>query len=68
MARPRIHTDVGSAGNIEIYRPTPEMLADAWRRNVAPRSATAWLMGDPAPGQSALDQRQGQRHEVSSSL
>jgi hypothetical protein len=27
----------------------------AWRRNAAPRSLTAWLMGDPAPGQSALD-------------
>jgi len=48
--------DVFSAG-APMPRPTPEMLADAWRRACAPRSITAFVMGDPAPGQSALDQR-----------
>lgn len=40
-----------------IYRPTPEMVLDAIRRNSADRSITAWLMGDPPPGCSALDKR-----------
>ncbi|SHG90162.1 hypothetical protein [Bradyrhizobium erythrophlei] len=39
------------------HRPTPEMIADAHRRNAAPRPIVSWLMGDPAPGQSALDKR-----------
>lgn len=39
------------------HRPTPEMLADARRRAIAPRSIVSWLAGDPAPGQSALDKR-----------
>jgi hypothetical protein len=38
-------------------RPTDEMMADARRRATAPRSITAWLAGDPAPGRSALDKR-----------
>ena len=39
-------------------RPTPEMQSEAWRRNAAARPLTAWLMGDPPPGQSALDRRE----------
>jgi hypothetical protein len=38
-------------------RPTEDMLADARRRAIAPRPLISWLMGDPAPGMSALDQR-----------
>jgi hypothetical protein len=39
------------------HRPSPAMIADALRRNAAPRPIVAWLMGDPPPGQSALDKR-----------
>ena len=46
---------------IEASRPTLEMMMDAWRRNTAPRSIVAWVMGDPAPGQSALDRRLAER-------
>lgn len=35
----------------------PEAIADRDRRIKAPRSLTALLCGDPAPGQSALDRR-----------
>jgi hypothetical protein len=38
-------------------RPTFDMVLDARRRATAPRSIIAWLAGDPAPGQSALDKR-----------
>jgi hypothetical protein len=37
----------------------PSVIDDALRRCLAPRSITALLFGDPAPGQSALDKRQG---------
>lgn len=37
-------------------RPTDEMLADRDRRYYGtPRTLTAWLMGDPPPGYSALE-------------
>jgi hypothetical protein len=39
------------------YRPSEAMLADARRRANAPRSLTAWVLGDPPPGMSALDQK-----------
>lgn len=39
------------------FAPPPDVVADAMRRAVAPRSLTALLMGDPAPGASALDRR-----------
>lgn len=35
----------------------PEVIEDARQRAMAPRSLTAILMGDPAPGQSALERR-----------
>lgn len=35
------------------------ILEDARRRTLAPRSITSFLCGDPAPGQSALDKREG---------
>lgn len=34
-------------------------VADAQRRASAPRTITAFVCGDPAPGQSALDRLQG---------
>jgi hypothetical protein len=37
----------------------PEAWAEASRRFSAPRTLTAWICGDPAPGFSALDQRMG---------
>jgi hypothetical protein len=37
----------------------PESWADASRRLNAPRTLSAWICGDPAPGYSALDQRMG---------
>lgn len=40
-----------------MARASSEALADARRRAIAPRSLTAWLCGDPAPGRSALDRR-----------
>lgn len=36
-----------------------EVWSDAKRRNLAPRTITSSIMGDPAPGQSALDKKQG---------
>lgn len=56
MSRLRDNRDLDT--EVPSYRPTLAMIADAQRRNAAPRPATAWLMGDPAPGQSALDKRQ----------
>ena len=35
-----------------------EVLADRERRQLALRTVTAFVFGDPAPGQSALDKRQ----------
>jgi hypothetical protein len=54
MVRPRtVNLDPETPPN----RPTPEMIEEALRRNAAPRPATAWLMGDPPPGRSALDKK-----------
>lgn len=39
-------------------RPTPQALADAERRLIAPRSLTAEVFRDPPPGYSALDRKQ----------
>ena len=44
----------GSAGQV-IHRPSTEMVLEARKRDNIPRSLTAWLCGDPAPGHSALD-------------
>lgn len=40
-------------------RPSAELIEDAQRRLLAPRSITSALMGDPPAGTSALDRRQG---------
>jgi hypothetical protein len=48
---------VGGADVKSVARPTEEMLLDARQRAQAPRSLTAWLSGDPPPGQSALDKK-----------
>jgi hypothetical protein len=38
-------------------RPDEKLLAEAEARANVPRTATAWLCGDPPPGYSALDKR-----------
>lgn len=43
-------------------RPTEAMLEDAKRRLLAERSITATQFGDPAPGMSALDQRNSRQN------
>jgi hypothetical protein len=55
----------GNVGGAEVKstaRPTEEMLIDARRRASAPRPLTAWLNGDPPPGQSALDKKHAESH------
>jgi hypothetical protein len=39
------------------HRPPDSVFADRAARERAPRSLTAWICGDPAPGWSALDRR-----------
>jgi hypothetical protein len=51
-AVPRVMTTIASRP-----QPLPEQIEAALHRNYAPRSVTASLLGDPAPGQSALDRR-----------
>jgi hypothetical protein len=41
-------------GRVEV---PDRVRADAIRRTSAPRTLTAWICRDPAPGQSALDKR-----------
>lgn len=52
--------EVGSAAG-ECHRshtgPSPKQLIERAQRQAAPRSLTALLCGDPAPGQSALDKK-----------
>lgn len=38
-------------------RPPPDLIEDAQRRSLAPRSITSMLCGDPPKGYSALDRR-----------
>jgi len=45
-------------GEVAFPRPTDDMMRDAEIRNFKPRSIVSWICGDPAPGYSALDQRQ----------
>lgn len=52
----------GTSGLV-VYDTRPKsiparVLADAARRSNADRTITAFICGDPAPGQSALDRRQ----------
>jgi hypothetical protein len=42
-------------------RANPDQLADAMARATAPRSITAFVFGDPPPGWSAFDLRDGAR-------
>ncbi len=47
---------------VKIVRPPAETLAErAYRLSLEPRSLSAFLMGDPLPGYSALDQMKGAR-------
>lgn len=58
LMRPRIHTDIGGAGKVEVtHRPSPEMLAEALRRNCAPRSLTH-LRTDGRSGARSIGARQ----------
>lgn len=41
-------------------QPAAEQLAGAEKRVCAPRTLTASILGDPAPGQSVLDTRNGE--------
>jgi hypothetical protein len=45
-----------------VNRPSQELLADATKRLIAPRTLTGSLCGDPPVGYSALDRRQGARN------
>lgn len=40
-------------------KPTADRWAERDRRLYSPRPVGSWLMGDPPPGYSALDRRQG---------
>ncbi|MES2030877.1 MAG: hypothetical protein V4477_16980 [Pseudomonadota bacterium] len=51
-AVPKVMTTVASRP-----QPLPEQIEAAIHRLNAPRSITAMMFGDPAPGQSALDRR-----------
>lgn len=42
---------------VDRFAVPADALMEARRRAMAPRSLTAWICGDPAPGSSALDRR-----------
>jgi hypothetical protein len=44
--------------HIPSAKPKPEMLADAKQRALAPRTISAFVLGDPPFGYSALDRRE----------
>jgi hypothetical protein len=48
----------GTSLEVRVNVP-PHVWEDANRRAAAPRTLSAWICGDPAPGQSALDKRHG---------
>lgn len=52
----------GAKGPVHAaVQPSDSMVVDAIYRLTAPRTVTAWVCGDPAPGYSALDaQKLGQ--------
>jgi hypothetical protein len=50
--------------NFIIHRPTPEMMADALRRNSAPRTLTQSICGDPPFEQSALGKKRAAEAKV----
>jgi hypothetical protein len=45
------------AASKEPSGPPPKILWEALERATKPRSLTAWICGDPAPGWSALERR-----------
>ena len=47
------------AAEVTASRPSEELIAEARRRALAPRSLSAMLLGDPPKGYSALDMRGG---------
>lgn len=50
--------DLADRRDLDRVRNIPvDVWNDAQRRNLAERSITAFICGDPAPGQSALDRR-----------
>lgn len=44
--------------HVPSAKPKPEMLAEAYRRAMAPRTISAFVFGDPGKGHSALDRRE----------
>ncbi len=56
-----LKTGLGIRGTSAIIKVAPDVMQEAWSRNSAPRTLTAWLMGDPAPGRSAGDRREASR-------
>ena len=51
----------GTAGVVATAKPTADMIAERDRRASRPFTIAYDLMGDPEPGRSALDQRDGAR-------
>ena len=52
------NTKMPTMQKVNSARPKPEMLADAYQRAATLRTITAFVLGDPAPGHSALDRRE----------
>lgn len=50
-------TNTRNARSTSLFFIPDEVVSDAVRRGLAQRSLTALILGDPAPGQSALDRR-----------
>jgi hypothetical protein len=57
-AKPASERIYRAAADTTTSRPPSELIEDAKRRLLAPRSITSALMGDPPAGSSALDRRQ----------
>src|SRR5687768_1531525 len=57
-AKPASKLTYRAAAETTASRPSSELIEDAKRRSLAPRSITSALMGDPVGGRSALDRRQ----------
>lgn len=58
-AKPASELSYRAAADTTASRPSSELIEDAQRRSLAPRSITSAFFGDPPVGYSALDRRQG---------
>ena len=54
-AKPESELTKRAAASSAAKRPSPELIEEAQRRSLAPRSITSAFFGDPAPGFSQLD-------------